>query len=124
MPPQPTPTPVTNDQTDALLEHILTNGDDNAKQTQTLLEHVLVSGDNNAKEQIALNEHLLVKTDEVVQALKGTADEIKGIKNQVSLDAGEASVIELKGDKGDVGPQGEVGATGPQGDKGDKGDKG
>src|ERR1039457_6427537 len=103
----------------AMMEHILVNGDNNAKTSHSLQEHSLVKQDEHSKMMQPLMEHQLVKADEISKGVQDTTAAVKEVVSAVkdlptpevgiNIDAPDAEIITLKGDTGEVGPQGAVG---------------
>lgn len=116
MPEENQPIPVHSPSTEALLEHVLITGDQNAKATNQLLEHILETTADPAVEQLL--EHQLVTQGKMVTELQAA-----NAKEKIVEITGEAAVLikAAKGDKGDTGDQGMQGERGEKGDKGDTG---
>lgn len=152
--PKPLSLRIESPKTDALLEHNLMKGNDNAQETHRLLEHHLIKGDQHDKKTELQSDNLLEATGKThqkmeegankiassIDALKPSMDAagfIASFMKAIRGDQGEKGETGEKGDKGEIGQTGEKGyqgekgdngqdstVMGPKGDKGDRGDDG
>lgn len=113
------PIPVQAPASDALLEHILVQGDKNAQGTQRLLENLLEKSADDS--ELKLAEHQLEIQSRILHELQKPEEPNPDVQ-KVSLDG--ISVVTLKGDKGDKGDQGDPGIPGEKGEPGIPGEKG